>query len=201
MMPRSAQRRRLLKAVSLSLLFAGASLVTAACGNGAVSPGVASVGTTTTTVANHHGGSNAPNGDTELAYAVCMRSHGVPNFPDPSSTGGFEFGRSVNTSSSSFEAAQTKCQSLIGGGLPAPGTTLHPSAATLALLLKAARCMRAHGVTDFPDPSTTMPSTHGFQGVISVRDGAILVFPGSLDMQSPAFTQAAAACHFPLTNH
>jgi len=200
-MPRSTGRRRLLNTTSLTLMCAGASLFAAACGNGALTPGVASVGTTTTTVANHYGGSDAANGDAELAYAVCMRSHGVPNFPDPSSTGGFEFGSGVNTSSPSFEAAQTKCQRLIGGGLPAPGATLHPSAATLAQLLRVAQCMRAHGIANFPDPSTTMPSTHGFKGVISDRDGAILVFPSSIDMQSPAFTHAAAACNFPLTNH
>ena len=32
-------------------------------------------------------------------------------------------------------------------------------------------------------------------------DGVILVFPGTIDEQSPAFTRAAAVCRFPLHNH
>jgi hypothetical protein len=37
--------------------------------------------------------------------------------------------------------------------------------------------------------------------VISNIDGVVLVFPGTIDEQSPAFTRAAAACRFPLHNH
>ena len=187
--------------MSLAFLLAGASVFAAACGSANVSPGVASVGITTTTQpsASHTGGQS--NGDAELAYSVCMRTHGVPNFPDPSAGGGFEFGKGVNPSSSTFKAAVSECQHLLGGGLPSPGSTTHPSAAALSKMLRVALCMRNHGITNFPEPSTTMPSTVGFAGVISDRDGVILVFPTSLDMQSPAFTQAAAACHFALTNH
>jgi hypothetical protein len=61
--------------------------------------------------------------------------------------------------------------------------------------------MRRHGISDFPDPTTTVPSLRGFVGVISDIEGAILVFPASLDTQSPLFKQAAAACGFPLHNH
>jgi hypothetical protein len=46
--------------------------------------------------------------------------------------------------------------------------------------LALARCMRAHGITNFPDPNA---------------DGAIQLAPGSgLDPQSPAFQAAQAAC-------
>jgi hypothetical protein len=37
--------------------------------------------------------------------------------------------------------------------------------------------------------------------MISDIDGVMLVFPATLDTQSPAFTRAAAACQFPLHNH
>ena len=37
--------------------------------------------------------------------------------------------------------------------------------------------------------------------MISDIEGAIFVFPATLDTQSPAFTRAAAACQFPLHNH
>jgi hypothetical protein len=88
----------------------------------------------------------------------------------------------------------------MGGGLPAAGANTHPTSAVLGTLLKDAQCMRRHGISQFPDPLSTMPSLQHFAGVISDRDGAILVFPESLDMQSPTFIRAAAACKFPLTN-
>jgi hypothetical protein len=69
-------------------------------------------------------------------------------------------------------------------------------------MLKVAHCMRRHGIADFPDPRTSVPSDIArFVGVISDIDGVILVFPSTIDEQSPAFAQAAAACGFPLHNH
>ena len=64
--------------------------------------------------------------------------------------------------------------------------------------------MRRHGVPDFPDPRTSVPSNpfgSARAGVISDIEGVILIFPGTIDQQSPAFTRAAAACAFPLHNH
>ena len=62
-----------------------------------------------------------------------------------------------------------------------------------------------HGIPQFPDPRTSVPSNpfgsgSGY-GVISDIEGVILVFPSTIDEQSPAFTHAAAACAFPLHNH
>ncbi len=138
-----------------------------------------------------------------LAYARCMRSSGVPNFPDPTDGGGFLFHASagIDPSSPAFKAAQTKCHKLLPGGGP-PSTT-NPSPQTLAHFLKIARCMRAHGVSNFPDPRTSVPSNPfgSGGGVISDIEGVILVFPSTIGRQSPAFTRAAAACAFPLHNH
>jgi hypothetical protein len=65
--------------------------------------------------------------------------------------------------------------------------------------------MRRHGITDFPDPRTSVPSNPfpagSDGGVISDIDGVILVFPGRIDTQSPMFTRAAATCRFPRHNH
>jgi hypothetical protein len=50
----------------------------------------------------------------QLRYSLCMRSHGVPNFPDPDKQGGFTFdNRVVNTKSSQFQMAQTTCGKLL----------------------------------------------------------------------------------------
>jgi hypothetical protein len=68
-------------------------------------------------------------------------------------------------------------------------------------MVKVAQCMRQHGITDFPDPRTTVPSLPAGGGVISDIEGVIFFFPASTDSQSPAFTRAAKACGFPLHNH
>ncbi len=109
----------------------------------------------------------------------------------------------VDPSSPAFEAAQAKCAKLMPLGGLAPGTQTHPSAAWLAKMVKAAQCMRRHGVPNFPDPTTTVPSPKalGGRGQISNIDGAVFVFPAAtVDTQSPAFTRAAKVCGFPLHN-
>jgi hypothetical protein len=71
-------------------------------------------------------------------------------------------------------------------------------------MVTVAQCMRRHGVSDFPDPRTSVPANPfpaGTTGVISDIDGVILVFPAEIDTSSPAFAHAAKACAFPLHNH
>jgi len=136
-----------------------------------------------------------------LAFAKCMRANGVSNFPDPSSAGGAQFRIPAggNGAAPAFRAAQAKCQKLLGGGLPAFGSTTHPSAQTLAKLLKIARCMRQHGVPQFPDPTTTIPSNPAVAGITEITnfDNAVLLFPATMNMQAPAYRQALAACGAP----
>jgi hypothetical protein len=210
-MRRFAQRPTAYLAVAM---LTSIGLLVSGCG-GSKSPAVASVGTTTssnavagTNAAGGAAGSGSSPGQTQLQedalkYARCMRANGVPNFPDPNPGGGFLFhtGSGVDPSSPAFQAARAKCQKLLPSGGIAPGSTTHPSARWLAHMVKVAQCMRRHGISDFPDPMTTVPSLQGFVGVISDIEGAIFVFPASLDMQSPLFKQAAAACGFPLHNH
>jgi len=52
----------------------------------------------------------------QLKYAQCMRSHGVSEFPDPGSNGGFTIPKSVNQSSSTFQAAESACNSVLPAG-------------------------------------------------------------------------------------
>jgi hypothetical protein len=142
-----------------------------------------------------------------VAYAKCMRANGVPSFPDPKLGGGFLFNTRarIDPSSSAFKAAQAKCHKLLpAGGPPGPGASTHPSPQTLAKFLRIARCMRKHGAYDFPDPRTSVPSNpfgSGGNGVISDIEEVILIFPGTIDQQAPAFTHAASVCGFPLHNH
>jgi hypothetical protein len=93
-----------------------------------------------------------------LAYASCMRSHGVPNFPDPSGSEGIPKNAILSAlkgvSNAQTEAAEHDCK----GALPAGGSLSgRPSQTVTAqdqqYYLNAAACMRSHGITNFPDPS------------------------------------------------
>jgi hypothetical protein len=204
-------------------VFASAALLLAGCGGGTSSPGVAHLSTTSGGSAADSGAAAATSGSSTatadgaastgstapeaaaLAFAKCMRSNGVPDFPDPKPGGGFIFhrGAGIDPSSPVFKAAQNACAKLMpGGGI---GSGPPPSAQTVAHYLKVARCMRRHGVPDFPDPRTSVPSNlHPPAGaarfVISDIEGVILVM-GPIDTQSPAFMRAAAVCAFPLHDH
>jgi hypothetical protein len=200
--PKRCTRLPRLCVLALAALLSG--VLVAGCGGSGGSaqtttPGaspavVAAVGSSTTSSGSDLPATVSPG----VAFARCMRARGVPNFPDPQPGDGLLF--SVNglaRSSPAFEAAQAKCRPLLpSGGPPAPGSNTHPSAATLSKLVRIARCMRQHGVPDFPDPRTSVP-LHPFpsgEGVITDYDGAILLFPSTLNIASPAYTRATAEC-------
>lgn len=136
-----------------------------------------------------------------LAFSECMRASGVSNFPDPQPGGRLLFSlNGINANAPSFRAAQAKCRKVLpGGGPPGPGTQTHPSAQTLAKLVRIAECMRQHGVPDFPDPRTSVPSSTalGQYQEITNFDGVILLFPSTLNLQAPAYKHALAACGAP----
>jgi hypothetical protein len=118
-----------------------------------------------------------------VAYSHCIRSNGVPNYPDPDSSGVLPkaSAQELGVSSSQLQAAQRACQHL----LPNNGGTLNASSLRQCELtgdcpqtlvrqaltegLKFARCMRSHGVPNWPDPTTDSEgrpyfdlSAHGF---------------------------------------
>jgi hypothetical protein len=130
-----------------------------------------------------------------LAYARCMRSHGVPDFPDPDSNGNFDLrnnqqgGGSTVSGSDSVSpqetAANQVCNHLLNVG---PQLNAAQTQHTLSQLVKYARCMRAHGVPNFPDPHTT-------SGGIGVPSGFTFDLSGSgIDGKSPQYQAAAQAC-------
>ena len=179
----------------------GSSPGPTASASSAASGSATTAGSSTTTGAGAtSSGSTAAGagGSGPLAFAKCMRANGVPNFPDPNPGRGVLFSLAgINPSSPAFRAAQAKCQKLMGGGPPVPGSTTHPSAQTLAKLRKIAVCMRQHGVPQFPDPRTTVPSNPAGIREITDFDGAILLFPATINLQAPAYKQALTACGAP----
>jgi len=94
-----------------------------------------------------------------------MRSQGVPNYPDPDSNGQLPKGdaQQFGVSTSQYQADQQACQHLLptGGSLHQQeyqcmqNSDCPPALVQLMLTAdrKLARCMRSHGVPDFPDPT------------------------------------------------
>ena len=99
-----------------------------------------------------------------LAFSGCVRSHGVSNFPDPTSGGELPkvSPQQLRVSSTQFQAAQTACQDLrpTGVSLQQQAGCLMagdcPPAEVQQMLSaerKYARCMRSHRVPNWPDPT------------------------------------------------
>ncbi|HEY2437245.1 MAG TPA: hypothetical protein VGH93_08685 [Solirubrobacteraceae bacterium] len=134
--------------------------------------------------------SSSGSADTQaLKYADCMRANGVPNFPDPSSNGVVKL---PNPASPAFQAAAKACAKLQPAGMPLHGPPA-PSAAELRAARAFAQCMRAHTISQFPDPLTTAPTLAGGPEFTLGR-GEYFPDPSPTEFQSPAFKQAANAC-------
>jgi hypothetical protein len=130
-----------------------------------------------------------------IKYADCMRANGVPNLPDPSAGGGgVQLGGSgINPASPDFEAAQKACHDLLPGG-GGPGAA---SESQKLRMFALARCMRAHGVSGFPDPVSAPPGSPVGYSVVFGTSGAFIALPSTINPQSPRFEQAATVCEFP----
>lgn len=153
-------------------VIAAAALLAPACSSG--SPSSAGSG------GSPNAGGSA-NSSSAVAYSRCVRSHGVPDFPDPDSSGQIPKEAVIRAlrgvSDSRARAATNACANLNPAGQGGPTLTAQEQQD----YLKAASCMRSHGITNFPDP--TFPG-----GRVN------LSIPSSIDTKSRQFTQAAQTC-------
>lgn len=117
-----------------------------------------------------------------LTYTHCMRTHGVPDFPDPTSQGTFS---THITLSPQVQSAQSHCADLLPSRGQMVAADRHQG---LSKFLKFSACMRSHGIPNFPDPVV-----HGSGLEISV--------PPGVDSNSPPFQSAQQACRTFLPNH
>lgn len=126
-----------------------------------------------------------------LAFSQCMRSHGVTSYPDPNANGQVKIASNsgINFYSPSFQAAQSACQKLQRGRPSASG---QPSAEILGKFLAFSRCMRGHGISDFPDPTASPPPPAPGRTVST--DGVYLFIPITFDVNSPTYKSASSAC-------
>ncbi len=140
------RQRSLLAFVLVSVI----ALVGAGCGS--------STATRNANTSSRGGSGSASNGGTRavkqekaVKFAECVRAHGVPHFPDPDASGNFNFG--VDVTAATFTAAVNACKALQPpGSLSSQRSPKQQSAA-----LRFARCVRGHGVPDFPDPVNGQP--------------------------------------------
>jgi hypothetical protein len=105
-----------------------------------------------------------------VAFAQCVRSHGVPDFPDPQN-GRFLISGNVQ-SNPNFHSAVQACQHLLG---PNGATN---SGSNNSQLLAFAHCMQTHGVPQFPDPTA----------------GGAIGLPQGVDPNSPQFQKSWQEC-------
>jgi hypothetical protein len=122
-----------------------------------------------------------------LEFSQCMRAHGVSNFPDPS--GGSVAVNPNEGQSPTFQSAQEKCGHL----MPPKGPPPHMTEGELSRAFAFAKCMRAHGVPSFPDPTGGTAPTHG--GPTLVLQGMLFkVRPDMGLLKSPAFHRSVERC-------
>jgi hypothetical protein len=131
------------------------------------------------------GSSNSPSTNSQkvLAFSRCVRAHGVPNFPDPNSSGVLpkRLVAQLTASNPQFPAAHRACEHLLpNGGQP----TQAQAQQAWNDMRNFARCMRSHGVPSWPDPAPTSQEDQR----------PFFHLPDSIDPNAPRITTRIRAC-------
>jgi hypothetical protein len=173
-------------------LAAAVALPVAACGgSGSAPPAVPSL---SQSQAGGQAGSTAGGSRAAVLHAAaqCIRQHGIPGYTDPVLTPGGQ----VYTDTRSFEdvsqsiaaAAEHACAALMATANLNP--TLDPPAPPQLVQagVRAAECLRAHGLPNVTDPTARSPYTpgHGFGMTASEMPSG--------GKQSPVWQNARRAC-------
>src|ERR1019366_3477116 len=150
-------RGRLRRAGALAAAVAGVLLLVAGCGGSGAAAGSAAY-------------------QKAVGYTRCMRSHGEPSWPNPTSKGTF-VPTGIDLGSAQAKSANFACSYLLPGADPLTAAHLQQ---TLSQDLKYSECMRAHGITSYPDPK--------------VQGQGVAVSLKGLDPLSPQFQAADRTC-------
>jgi hypothetical protein len=147
---------------------------------------IAACGSSSPTVSSSSTGSGSNATSSTLAFSKCMRANGVPNFPDLSGNGMRIEGNGqtisvngISVNAPAFLTARQKCDRYMPHTQPSKAQ----SAQQTRRGLQFARCMRGHGVPNFPDPK-----------VISSSDANQTVYLPGINVRAPAVQSAATAC-------
>jgi hypothetical protein len=167
----------------LAAAVAGTAVLAAACGGSAAGTDTFAPGATYAQT---------------LAFAKCMRANGVPNFPNPDRQGNFNPAnpqvQALNEPGPPQDGPHAvspqrnvlfECRSVLPNA--DTGLTLEQmqqiSQQTLREEVNGARCMRAHGITDFPDP------------VAAEQDNWPSMITADVDTSTPSYQAALTACN------
>lgn len=164
-------RRPIIHSSAIALVFA---LLVVGCGGSSKSPPVANVASSMTNAqgsSTSNSSSATARRNAALDYSRCMRSNGVPNYPDADSDGNLAKGdaQAFGVSGSQYQAAEHECQHLLANSSSTsltqclmtgdcPRSVVQPA---LEEGRRFAQCMRSRGVPNWPDPtvdSTGRPS-------------------------------------------
>jgi hypothetical protein len=148
------------------------ALALTACGRADGGGGVATANGTASASAVPVGG----RGDA-LKFAQCMRDNGLPDFKDPGASGGGGALLPQGADPKQVQAAQEKCKQYLPNGGEPPKV----SAEEVERSRQFAKCMRANGVPDFPDPA-------GDSGAMGGRQLE------GVDTKSPEFKAGVQKC-------
>jgi len=153
---------------------AAAAVVLLVCGCG---------GTTSSSTTTSAGSEQATGA---LAFSRCMRSHGVPGFPDPDSSGNVSKTKVIPLAGSpQFRVASRACGHLVPNS-NRPQTTHAEVEAALSGMVRFATCMRSHGVQNWPDPIVDRSRPGDPRPVFDLHS--------AIDPSAPRITADVSAC-------
>lgn len=189
----STNRDTTIRRAGLYAALVALALFAAACG-GSNSPGAAGGGSP---------GNSAS--ASAVAYSVCMRSHGVPDYPDPEPDGSLPKGnaQAFGVSDSQYQTAERACQHLLPGSTTTFAASLTqcletgdcPPAVVQRALAEGrtlAQCLRTDGVANWPDPTIDSMGRPSFQvtaaglSIASTRSSQLLSKLGHCESQTGA---------------
>ena len=119
----------------------------------------------------------------DLAFAQCIRSDGVTDFPDPGSNGQFGTIPAQMEDSPRFGTGFNVCKHLLPDGGVGKAQQDSPQ------LLKFAQCMHAHGVPTYPESGPVSPYS-----VIGPNTAVNSLKVAGVNPNSPVVQAAARTC-------
>jgi len=187
----TAYRRAWPRRACVLAVTAGIAALVAACGGGSAAGSVSSSNpaiSSSPAVSANAGGSSSTGRSAQaqqsLAFAQCMRSDGVANFPDPGSDGQFPTISAQMEDQPRFGKGFNACKHLL------PDNGVPKGQQDAAQLLKFAQCMHAHGVPNYPEPG---PSGNPYSDLGPNAAVDELKVAG-LNPDSPVVSAAVQAC-------
>ncbi len=120
-----------------------------------------------------------------VRFSDCIRAHGVSDFPDAPTASNPNSGRvwknALANPGPGLASAVAACQHFMPADEGAHDQSSAPTSAQFKAMLAFAKCIRARGFVNFPDP-TTAGITHQ------------MLAAAGINLTQPALRQAADAC-------